>query len=134
MCESNSGAPGRARSTPSNHCAGKAGCSAHLWFYRVLFVAPGPRVSSAPGLPCALDVEGDPLAKLGRVRRREDAMTYICVYLRQSQEAGGPIQSCGRRVLALSLAPAIPPKLRSTPETARVQLRQFCHTMSLLSA
>jgi len=38
---------------------GGPGCLAHLWFYRVLFVAPEPRVRSAPGLPCALAIEGE---------------------------------------------------------------------------
>jgi hypothetical protein len=46
----------------------------YLWFCRVLFVARGPWVRSAPGLPCALSTfEGDVSAKLGRDVCREDA-------------------------------------------------------------
>jgi len=50
--------PGRARSTPSNHCAGKAGCSPLNLYARVRFFCAYwhtiPRVQRAPGLPCAL--------------------------------------------------------------------------------
>jgi len=46
--------PGRARSKPSNHRAGRAGLSRlNLWDDRVLSCTQ-PRVRPAPGLPCAL--------------------------------------------------------------------------------
>ena len=54
--------PGRARSKPSNHCAGKAGMS---WLYLSNPCASSTtplhtvlRVPPAPGLPCALCTEG----------------------------------------------------------------------------
>ena len=49
------GSPGRARSTPSNHCAGKAG---YFWLTcgsaACVLVARGPWAQPVPGLPCAL--------------------------------------------------------------------------------
>ena len=50
------GAPGRARINRNAIARGRLGSRLYLWFYRVLLVAPGPRVRSAPGLPCALSV------------------------------------------------------------------------------
>ena len=50
--------PGRARHKPSNHCAGKAGCSPLDLYARVrtslCTLHTRPRVQRAPGLPCAL--------------------------------------------------------------------------------
>lgn len=50
--------PGRARHKPSNHRAGKAGCSPLDLYARVrtslCILHTGPRVQRAPGLPCAL--------------------------------------------------------------------------------
>ena len=54
--------PGRARSTPSNHCAGKAGCSPLDLYARVRVLCAQlhtrSRVQRAPGLPCALCIQG----------------------------------------------------------------------------
>jgi hypothetical protein len=63
-------APGRARHTPSNHCAGKAVCSASpvcrcavsLRYTRTADRGCQP----APGLPCALSFGGERKARLGR--------------------------------------------------------------------
>jgi len=55
--------PGRARHKPSNHCAGKAGCSPLDLYARVrtslCILHTRPRVQRAPGLPCALVISGD---------------------------------------------------------------------------
>ena len=68
--------PGRARSKPSNHCAGKAGCvRLNLWFLpRAYFTHGGHGYQSIPGLPCALSFLRRVFApaRLGR-RRREAA-------------------------------------------------------------
>jgi hypothetical protein len=50
--------PGRARSKPSNHRAGKAGCfRLSLWFLPRAFFSHGGRgYQSIPGLPCALSL------------------------------------------------------------------------------
>jgi hypothetical protein len=46
----------------------------YLWFCRVLFVARGPWVRPAPGLPCALlFMKASKAARLGRDARREAA-------------------------------------------------------------
>jgi hypothetical protein len=55
--------PGRARHKPSNHCAGKAGCSPLDLYARVrtslCTLHTRPRVQRAPGLPCALVISRD---------------------------------------------------------------------------
>ncbi|MEH2521127.1 hypothetical protein V1279_006700 [Bradyrhizobium sp. AZCC 1610] len=55
--------PGRARHKPSNHCAGKAGCSPLDLYARVrtslCTLHTRPRVQRAPGLPCALVTSRD---------------------------------------------------------------------------
>src|SRR6185437_14741842 len=53
------GSPGRARSKPSNHCAGEAGViRRHLRSsrFRAIFRAGATGVWRTPGLPCALDL------------------------------------------------------------------------------
>ena len=70
--------PGRARHKPSNHCAGKAGCSPLDLYARVrtslCILHTRPRVQRAPGLPCALSRRGpSDQAQLGRVAPRERA-------------------------------------------------------------
>ncbi len=68
--------PGRARSKPSNHCAGKAGYfRLSLWFLpRAFFTHGGHGYQSIPGLPCALSIARVfASARLGRHRRRETA-------------------------------------------------------------
>ena len=51
--------PGESAYKPSNHRAGKAGCSRlNLWFCRVLFVARGPWGRPAPVFPAPSDLEG----------------------------------------------------------------------------
>ena len=73
--------PGRARHKPSNHCAGKAGCSP-LDLYarvRVLFAQlhTRPRVQRAPGLPCALSSwRGQASRYNSGASRRENALVY----------------------------------------------------------
>jgi hypothetical protein len=71
-----SGSPGRSRSKPSNHRAGKAGYQRlNLWFLpRAFFYARGPWVSvDTRSSLRPLDCEGLVSAKLGRHRRCETA-------------------------------------------------------------
>jgi hypothetical protein len=52
------GTPRRARDTPSNHCAGNAGCfGVPVVTAACFFVAGGPWVRPAPGIPCALFIQ-----------------------------------------------------------------------------
>ena len=73
--------PGRARHKPSNHCAGKAGCSPLDLYARVHFFVPlhtRPRVQRAPGLPCALVISGARAVASTRGARRLRA--WRCVW------------------------------------------------------
>ena len=67
--------PGRARHKPSNHCAGKAGCSPLDLYARVrtslCTLHTRPRVQQAPGIPCSLCFEGKVHANLGFIEPRE---------------------------------------------------------------
>ena len=66
--------PGRARHKPSNHCAGKAGCSPLDLYARVrtslCTLHTRPRVQRAPGLPCAL-IGRELRSSLGCIAPRE---------------------------------------------------------------
>ena len=73
--------PGRARHKPSNHCAGKAGCSPLDLYARVrTSLCPlhtRPRVQRAPGLPCALSsLSGQASSYNSGASRRESALAY----------------------------------------------------------
>jgi len=73
--------PGRARHKPSNHCAGKAGCSPLDLYARVrTSLCPlhtRPRVQRAPGLPCALSFwRGQAARHNSGASRRGNALAY----------------------------------------------------------
>ena len=73
--------PGRARHKPSNHCAGKAGCSPLDLYARVrtslCTLHTRPRVQRAPGLPCALSCRrGQATRHNSGASRRENALAY----------------------------------------------------------
>jgi len=72
--------PGRARHKPSNHCAGKAGCSPLDLYARVrtssCTLHTRPRVQRAPGLPCALSFVRD---MMNRTRTEHVARTRTCI-------------------------------------------------------
>jgi hypothetical protein len=73
--------PGRARHKPSNHCAGKAGCSPLNLYARVRIVKctlhTRPWVQRAPGLPCALYFEEGRAARYNSgASRRENTPAY----------------------------------------------------------
>ena len=73
--------PGRARHKPSNHCAGKAGCSPLDLYARVrtslCTLHTRPRVQRTPGLPCALSSwRGQATRHNSGASRRENALVY----------------------------------------------------------
>src|SRR3954453_20125662 len=72
--------PGRARHKPSNHCAGKAGCSPLDLYARVrtssCTLHTRPRVQRAPGLPCALSLRASDGGTTRAPSRRENATPY----------------------------------------------------------
>jgi hypothetical protein len=73
--------PRRARHKPSNHCAGKAGCSPLDLYARVRTslckLHTRPRVQRAPGLPCALSSwRGKATRHSSGASRRENARSY----------------------------------------------------------
>jgi hypothetical protein len=68
--DNNVRSPGRARSKPSNHCAGKAGyLRLSLWFLpRAFSTHGGHGYQSIPGLPCALSLWRGTIKTLPRTR------------------------------------------------------------------
>ena len=87
--------PGRARHKPSNHCAGKAGCSPLDLYARVrtslCTLHTRPRVQRAPGLPCALDVsEGETICKTSGETCRENANSCPAVIASEAKQSRVP--------------------------------------------
>jgi hypothetical protein len=99
------GAPGRTRSSRSNHRAGNAGMSRlNLWYLPpAFFSAGGPWGRPAPGIPRALSLErAGPSAKLGRDQRCEmakscltTASTTLTAVIASEEAIQGPARDSG---------------------------------------